>query len=57
MRLDVSRHATLQMETVPSAGPQNMVSLYQVGGVALRGILESNWYARADAAAYFVASY
>lgn len=51
--LDASREASLQLDGAPSAGAQELVSLWQNNMVALRAEREINWARRrADAVAY-----
>lgn len=53
VRFDTSQSALLQLNTAPSAGAQNLTSLFQTDSVGLRGVKEADWYARAGAGAYF----
>jgi HK97 family phage major capsid protein len=52
MRVSIAREASLQMDSAPSAGPQNLVSLFQHGLTAIRVERIVNWQlARQGAAA------
>lgn len=55
--LDVSREASLQMDSAPSQGAQALVSLWQNNLIALRAEREINWSRRrAEAVAYIDAA-
>jgi hypothetical protein len=41
--IDRTQQATLQMETAPSAGPQNQVSMWQANAIAIRLIRQLDW--------------
>jgi HK97 family phage major capsid protein len=49
--LDVSNNAALQMDSAPSTGAQNTVSMWQTDSVALRANRFCNWTRRSDAGA------
>jgi HK97 family phage major capsid protein len=60
--VDVSGQTALQMDDAPTASAAtpsatNAVSMYQTHAVATRALIETGWYARSGAAAYFVAGY
>lgn len=50
--LDVSREASLQMDSAPSAGAQSLVSLWQNNLVGIRAERYVYWQRRRDAAVY-----
>lgn len=52
--LDVSREASLQMDSAPSAGAQSLVSLWQNNLVGLRAERYVHWLKRRSTAAYFI---
>lgn len=52
--LDVSREASLQMDTAPSAGAQSLVSLWQNNLVGLKAERYVHWVKRHSTAAYFI---
>ncbi len=52
--LDVSREASLQMDTAPSAGPQSLVSLWQNNLIGIRAERYVYWQRRRDAAVYLI---
>jgi len=52
--LDVSREASLQMDTAPSAGAQSLVSLWQNNLVGIRAERYVYWQRRRDAAVYLI---
>lgn len=54
VNLDVSREASLQMDSAPSAGAQSLVSLWQNNLVALRAERFMNWRRRRDAAVAYI---
>ena len=62
VELTASQQAALQMDSAPTNEPTTptattMVSMWQAGAVALRGVRRANWYARVGAGAYFTAGY
>lgn len=52
--LDVSREASLQMDSAPSAGAQSLVSLWQNNLVGIRAERYVYWQRRRDAAVYLI---
>lgn len=52
--LDVSREASLQMDSAPSAGAQAMVSLWQNNMIGIRAERFVYWQRRRDAAVYLI---
>lgn len=52
--LDVSREASLQMDSAPSDGAQSLVSLWQNNLIGLRAERYVNWLKRRASAAYFI---
>lgn len=54
--LDVSREASLQMDSAPAAGPQALVSLWQNNMVALRAERYINWKRRRPQAVGYIDS-
>ena len=52
--LDVSREASLQMDTAPAAGPQALVSLWQNNLVGIRAERYVYWQRRNNAAVYLI---
>lgn len=47
-RIDLSKSATLELDTAPTGGATAKVSLFQLGFVAIRAILFCNWVRRRD---------
>lgn len=52
--LDVSREASLQMDSAPSAGAQQLVSLWQNNLIGIRAERYVYWQRRRDAAVYVI---
>lgn len=52
--LDVSREASLQMDSAPLAGAQSLVSLWQNNLIGLRAERYINWVKRRASASYFI---
>ncbi|MNG11437.1 hypothetical protein D3C84_949820 [compost metagenome] len=56
MTLDVSREASLQMDSAPADGAQELVSLWQNNMVALRAERFINWKRRRPQAVGYIDS-
>jgi HK97 family phage major capsid protein len=54
--IDVGRHASVQLDSVPSAGAQSLVSLWQNNLVGIRAERPINWRTRRDGAVTYIDS-
>ena len=52
--IDASREASLQMQSDPSVGDYQLVSLWQTNMVGIRAERWINWKRRRDAAVYYI---
>ena len=57
VELSTTREAALQLDTEPTAGATNVVSMLQTDSVATKALRESSWYARAGASAFLRVPY
>jgi hypothetical protein len=52
IEIDTAQQASLQLTDTPSAGPTNLVSLFQANAIALKTLRWISWAKRDDAVAY-----